>query len=176
MVGTNQPGKDGHYKLIEGRAEETIRLIDSIDTGGEDDDAQDDTIWTKLAICELEKEGGQCFLVAVLVYFYVLMYSLLSVRTKHNLSPKRGCGNGEVLGRGEGHLEQQLVKESRENVGGICLDKNHLEVLPGGVLQGDGQKVGSTLGQSNGKDRRLSLLGLSSTISKLYLIFGLLDP
>ena len=38
-VGTNQAGKDGHYKLIEGRAEETIRLIDSIDTGGEDDDA-----------------------------------------------------------------------------------------------------------------------------------------
>ena len=58
MVGTNQAGKDGHYKLIEGRAEETIRLIDSIDTGGEDDDAQDDTIWTKLAICELEKEWG----------------------------------------------------------------------------------------------------------------------
>ena len=38
-AGTNQAGKDGHYKLIEGRAEETIRLIDSIDTGGEDDDA-----------------------------------------------------------------------------------------------------------------------------------------
>ena len=38
-VGTNQPGKDRHYKLIERRAEETIRLIDSIDTGGEDEDA-----------------------------------------------------------------------------------------------------------------------------------------
>ena len=40
-VGTKQAGKDGHYKLIEARAEETIRLIDSIDTGGkeEDDDA-----------------------------------------------------------------------------------------------------------------------------------------
>ena len=65
-VGTNQPGKDGHYKLIEGRAEETIRLIDSIDTGGEDDDAQDDRILTELADCEL----GRGCLVAVLVYFY----------------------------------------------------------------------------------------------------------
>ena len=47
-VGTNQPGKDGHYKLIEGRAEETIRLIDSIDTGGEDDDAH--TIDSELGV------------------------------------------------------------------------------------------------------------------------------
>ena len=35
-VGTNQPGKDGHYKLIEGPSEETIPLIDSIDMSWEE--------------------------------------------------------------------------------------------------------------------------------------------
>ena len=36
VVGTNQAGKDGHYKLIEGPSEETIPLIDSIDMSWEE--------------------------------------------------------------------------------------------------------------------------------------------
>ena len=35
-AGTNQAGKDGHYKLIEGPSEETIPLIDSIDMSWEE--------------------------------------------------------------------------------------------------------------------------------------------
>ena len=38
------------------------------------------------------------------------MYSLLSVRTKQNLSSKRALGmGGEVLGRGESHLKKEKM-------------------------------------------------------------------
>ena len=64
--------------------------------------------------------------------------------------------------------------------------QKYLEVLPGGVLQGNGQKVGTALSQSNGQDRRLGLLvyhresanGIAGTLSAICLglcIVGLLS-
>ena len=85
------------------------------------------------------------------------MYSLLSVAALSTTSRQTGLMG--ILGQGSSTLRSEQPEEGGDP-SNLKQRRKYLEVLPGGVLEGNRQQVRAALSQSDGEDRRLGLLVL----------------